>query len=85
MAMIKSVIPYEDYRILIELTNGHSIIMDFESKLNTLRFCMLENKDVFRRVYTDGFSILWNKGKLRVSMSEIMEMLQFTKTLFMAG
>lgn len=85
MAMIKSVIPYEDYRILIELTNGHSIIVDFESKLNTLRFCMLENKDVFRRVYTDGFSILWNKGKLRVSMSEIMEMLQFTKTLFMAG
>ena len=85
MAMIKSVILYEDYRILIELTNGHSIIVDFESKLNTLRFCMLENKDVFRRVYTDGFSILWNKGKLRVSMSEIMEMLQFTKTLFMAG
>ena len=85
MAMIKSVIPYEDYRILIELTNGHSIIVDFESKLNTLRFCMLENKDVFRRDYTDGFSILWNKGKLRVSMSEIMEMLQFTKTLFMAG
>ena len=56
--------------------------MDTASKLDTLRFCMLENKDVFRRVYTDGFSLLWNKGELRVSMSEIMEMLQFKTTLF---
>ena len=85
MAMIKRVVPYEGYRILIELTNGNSIIIDFESKLNTLRFCMLENKDLFKRVYTDGFSIIWNKGKLRVSMSEIMEMLQFTQTLFRVG
>ncbi len=85
MAMIKRAVPYEGYRILIELTNGNSIIIDFESKLNTLRFCMLENKDLFKRVYTDGYSIIWNKGKLRVSMSEIMEMLQFTQTLFRVG
>ena len=85
MTMISKVIPYEDYRVLIELTNGHSIIIDFETKLDTLRFCMLENKDMFRRVYTDGFSLLWNKGKLRVSMSEIIEMLQFTQTLFKVG
>lgn len=82
MTMISKVVPYNDYRILVELTNGHSIIIDFESKLDTLRFCMLENKDVFRRVYTDGFSILWNEGELKVSMSEIMEMLQFKPTLF---
>ena len=82
MTMISKVVPYDDYRILVELTNGHSIIIDFESKLDTLRFCMLENKDVFRRVYTDGFSILWNEGELKVSMSEIMEMLQFKPTLF---
>ena len=85
MTMISKVIPYEDYRVLIELTNGHSIIVDFETKLDTLRFCMLENKDVFRRVYTDGFSIIWNKGNLRVSLSEIIEMLQFTQTLFKVG
>lgn len=85
MTMISKVIPYEDYRVLIELTNGHGIIIDFETKLDTLRFCMLENKDLFRRVYTDGFSLLWNKGKLRVSMSEIIEMLQFTQTLFKVG
>ncbi len=82
MTMIRKVVPYDGYRVLIDLTNGHSIIVDFESKLDTFRFCMLENKDLFRRVYTDGFSLLWNKGKLRVSMSEIIEMLQYTQTLF---
>ncbi len=82
MTMISRVVPYDDYRILVELTNGNSIIIDFELKLDTLRFCMLENKDVFKRVYTDGFSLLWNKGELRVSMSEIIEMLQFKQTLF---
>ena len=85
MVLINNIVPYDDYRVLIELSNGHGIIINFESKLNTLRFSMLENKDVFKRVYTDGFSLLWNKGKLRVSMSEIMEMLQFKQTLFMVS
>lgn len=85
MTIIRRVIPYEDYKVFVELTNGHGVLVDFETKLDTLRFCMLENKDVFRKVYTDGFSILWNKGKLRVSMSEIIEMLQYTQTLFKVG
>jgi len=85
MTIIKKVVPYDGYKVFLELTNGHGILVDFESKLDTLRFCMLENKDVFKRVYTDGFSIMWNKGKLKVSVSEIIEMLQYTQTLFMVG
>lgn len=85
MTIISKVVPYEGYKVFIELTNGHGILIDFESKLDTLRFCVLENKDVFKRVYTDGFSLLWNKGKLRVSMSEIMEMLQYSQTLYKVG
>ncbi len=85
MTIISKVIPYEGYKVFIELTNGHGILIDFESKLDTLRFCVLENKDVFKRVYTDGFSLLWNKGKLRVSMSEIMEMLQYSQTMYKVG
>lgn len=85
MVLISNVVPYDDYRLLIELSNGHGVIINFESKLDTLRFSMLENKDIFRRVYTDGFSLLWSRGKLRVSMSEIMEMLQSKQTLFMVS
>lgn len=83
--IIKKVSPYDRYKVLVELTNGHGILVDFESKLDTLRFCSLENRDVFNRMYTDGFSIIWNKGKLRVSMSEIMEMLQHTQTFYNVG
>lgn len=85
MVLISNVVPYDDYRLLIELSNGHGVIINFESKLDTLRFSMLENKDIFRRVYTDGFSLLWSRGKLRVSMSEIMEILQSKQTLFMVS
>ena len=85
MAIISKVVPYEDYKIFIELSNGHGIVMDFESKLDTLRFCMLENKDIFRRVYTDGYSVLWNHGKLRVSISKVMEMLQQSQILYKVG
>lgn len=85
MTIISKVVPYEGYKLFIELTNGHGIMIDFESKIDTLRFCALENKDVFKRVYTDGFSLIWNKGKLRVSMSEIMEMLQYSHTLYKVG
>ena len=82
MPIIDNVIPYDDYRILIELKNGQSIILNLEYKLNTIRFGILENKDIFRRVSTDGFSILWDKGKLRVSIGEMMEMLQDIRPMF---
>lgn len=82
MPIISSVIPLTDYRIQVDLANGQSIILNFESKLNTLRFCSLENKDNFNRVVTDGFSILWNKGKLRVSVGEMIEMLQDIRSMF---
>lgn len=76
MTMIKSVAPCGDYRLLIELENGHAIILDMECKLGTVRFGMLENKDVFKRVYTDGYSIYWKKGLIRLNLSEIIQMLQ---------
>ncbi|NLL92953.1 MAG: DUF2442 domain-containing protein [Clostridiales bacterium] len=82
MSIIEKVIPFEDYRVLVELGNGNAIILNFETKLNTVRFNCIENKDIFRKVYTDGYSILWNGGKLRVSIGEMMEILQDTRSLF---
>lgn len=82
MPIIDKVIPLDGYKVLIELKNGHSIILDFENKLDTLRFSELENKDLFRKVKTDGFTLLWNKGKLKVSIGEILQMLQDIKSLF---
>lgn len=82
MQIIDKVTPLSDYKLLVELINGQALVLNFESKLNSLRFNIIENKDIFKRVSTDGFSVLWNKGKLRVSLGEMMEMLQDIKTLF---
>lgn len=82
MQIIDKVTPLSDYKLLVELINGQALVLNFESKLNSLRFNIIENKDIFKRVSTDGFSVLWNKGKLRVSLGEMIEMLQDIKTLF---
>ncbi|MDE6209747.1 MAG: hypothetical protein K2M73_08780 [Lachnospiraceae bacterium] len=82
MPIIDKVTPLSDYKLLVELINGQALVLNFESKLNSLRFNIIENKDIFKRVSTDGFSVLWNKGKLRVSLGEMIEMLQDIKTLF---
>ena len=82
MSMISNAIAFSDYRVLGELNNGNAIILDFEKKLNTFRFHKLDNKNIFMKVKTDGFSLLWDNGKIRVSLGEIIEMLQDTKSLF---
>lgn len=82
MSIIEKVIPFEDYRLLIELGNGNYIILNFNQKIKTLRFSELENKDLFKKVYTDGFSIMWSKGKIKISMGEAIEMLQDIRSLF---
>ncbi len=82
MSIIEKVVPFDEYKVLVELENGNAIILKFSQKIKTLRFSSLENKDKFRKVYTDGFSILWNHGKIKVSIGEALEMLQDTRYLF---
>lgn len=82
MRPISKITPYNDYSILIELNNGHKIILDFSKKIYTIRFAELGNLDVFRKAKTDGYSIIWKNGKTIVSYGEIMEMLKDTNLLF---
>ncbi len=84
MGPILNVTPYSDYKVLIELSNGHTVIMDFKKKLNTIRFSELGNVDVFRKVITDGYSLMWKNGKIRVSFAELIELLQNTSLLYRA-
>ena len=54
MSRIKSVVPKEDYRLEVLLDNGSSVILNLKSRLGTVRFGMLKDKDIFERVTTDG-------------------------------
>lgn len=55
--LIKSVIPQEGKRIRIILGTGSELILNMENRLNTVRFCPLQDESVFYSVKTDGFYI----------------------------
>lgn len=84
MGPILRIEPQENYNILIELTSGHKIILDFSKKLHTIRFHELANPDIFRRAVTDGYSVIWRNGKVMVSFGEIMDILQNVSVLYRA-
>lgn len=75
MSHIISVVPLEDYRLQVCLDNDSSMILSLESKLHTLRFGMLSEKELFRKVTTDGNCISW-EGKAELSLSEVFQLMQ---------
>ena len=75
MIRIKSVIPKEAYRLEVQLENGSSVILDFSSRLHTVRFGMLADKDFFRRAVTDGDFVRWD-NKIEISVSEVFQLAQ---------
>lgn len=84
MGPISKIEPQDKYNILIELASGHKIILDLSEKLHTIRFHELANPDVFKRVETDGYSIIWENGKIMVSFGEILDILKNVTVLFRA-
>lgn len=75
MSRIRNVLPKEDYKIEVILENGNSVILNMESRLHTIRFGLLENKEFFNRVTTDGNFIKW-EDKVEISVSEIFQLAQ---------
>lgn len=75
MGYIKSVVPREDYKLKVTMDNGNSLIIGMKSKLDTIRFGMLANKEVFDTVTTDGRCIKW-QDKIEISVNEIFQMAQ---------
>ncbi len=75
MSRIKSVTPKEDYRLEVQLDNGSSITLNLESRLQTLRFGLLSDKEFFKRAATDGLCIRWD-NKIEISMSEVFQLAQ---------
>lgn len=75
MSHIKSVVPLEDYRLQVCLDNNSSMILNLESKLQTVRFGMLSEMELFRKATTDGNCISW-EGKAELSLSEVFQLMQ---------
>jgi len=75
MSRIVSVTPKDNHRLEVVLDNGNSVMIDFTSRLNTVRFSMLSDKDYFNTVRTDGIFVRWNYH-IELSLSEVLELAQ---------
>lgn len=73
MNLIENVMPMADYKLQVLLMNGSSITLNLESRIQTVRFGMLANKEFFQHVTTDGSYIRWG-NKIEISVNEIFQL-----------
>lgn len=73
----KSVKALADYQLDVTMETGTTIHFDFRSRLNTIRFGMLRDEDVFKSVTTDGTYLIFNKAgrmPVKITASEFMDL-----------
>jgi len=75
MSRIVNVTPKDDYCLEVVLDDGTSVTMDFKSRLHTVRFSILSDKEYFNTVTTDGTFVRWNY-KIEISASEVLQLAQ---------
>nr|WP_321502067.1 DUF2442 domain-containing protein [uncultured Dethiosulfovibrio sp.] len=73
MAFIKSVMPLNDWRLFVEMATGSVLVVDLSHKLDTAKFGDLKELGLFQSVTTDGDTISWNDGRVRLTARELMD------------
>ena len=75
MSHIQRIIPKDNYCLEVFLDNGSSVVLNLESRLGTVRFGVLADKELFRRAATDGSYIRWD-NMLEISINEVFQLAQ---------
>ena len=73
MSYIKTVLPMKDYRLLMEMEGGSTVIVDLSKKLQTMKYAELADKAFFKTATTDGDYVIWGGGRLRLTVNELLE------------
>lgn len=73
MSRIERVIPKDDYILEVVLDNLEIITIDFKSRLHTVRFSLLSDKEYFNTVKTNGTCVQWN-CRIEIPLNEVFEM-----------
>ncbi len=73
MSYIKAVLPMKDYRLLLEMKGGSTVIADLSTKLHTIKYAELVDEAFFETATTDGDYVIWGDGRLRLTVNELME------------
>ena len=75
MCRIIKVIPLADFVLEVQLDSGSSVRLNLQNRLDTVRFMMISDIDLFRRARTDGDYIRWD-NKVEISVREVFELAQ---------
>lgn len=75
MSRIIRAISKEDYCVEVLLENGSSVMLNLKSRLQTVRFGMLSDLELFSRVTTDGKYVRWD-NKIEISIHEVFQLVQ---------
>lgn len=73
----KSVEAQPDYQLKVIMETGTTIHFDFRPRLDTVRFGMLKDKELFQSVHTDGNYLIFrktNRMPVRITASEFMDL-----------
>jgi hypothetical protein len=73
MSYIKTVLPMKDYKLLMEMESGSTVIVDLSNKLHTMKYAQLADETFFKTATTDGDYVIWGGGRLRLTVNELME------------
>lgn len=73
MRYIKSVVPLKGHRLFMEMESGSSVTVDLSVKLHTMKYKELADEALFRDVATDGDYVIWGGGRVKLTVSELME------------
>ena len=74
----RSVRALPDFQLEVIMETGSAIRFDFSGRLDTARFGMLRDEEMFRSVYTDGDYLIFSRAgrmPVKISASEFMDLI----------
>jgi len=81
--IFRAVIPMEDGCLQVEMESDCTVRLDMRRRLQSVRFGLLRNQDVFRSVTTDGYRLIFYQNGsevLEISTSTFMDLLAVDRT-----
>ncbi|MGI6711859.1 MAG: hypothetical protein ACOX4L_03870 [Bacillota bacterium] len=76
MPKIINMVPRDDHTLFIELNNMHKIIYDMRSRLQSSRFCGLQDLSKFKAVRVEHENTLVWDNLCQITIDEIINMIE---------
>ncbi|MDR1510195.1 MAG: hypothetical protein LBS53_11210 [Synergistaceae bacterium] len=79
----RSVKAISGHQLEIVMDTNSFIIFDFGDRLQSIRFSVLQEAELFNTAHTDGFYLLFgedDKPKVKISPSDLMDLLMTDRT-----